>query len=281
MEDLQRDLGRLKNEYSKKQAIDNAPGEKWSFLLVGSRGRVLRLHLGWGLAMVVGSVFLMMLILTGIWYLFKWEPDVGGKSVYYAGLEQEIQALQRENHRLMVRVASLEIAMESSEIHSGAESSWGNDWRSSGQEGAAEPEPVYPKKMPPELTGAPPIPEVDIAFPKVALDNYRAGIRGETYGASFNIRNIRNDAVVSGYIVSVLIPREPSFLYPASPAMEVQNGRPMDPQRGQFFSIRNFKDVRLRFGHLDPDLFQANRIFVFNEAGALLHVEDFEVVDNP
>ncbi|TYT75049.1 bZIP transcription factor [Desulfobotulus mexicanus] len=261
--------------------MESSPREKWSFLLVGSRGRVLRLHLGWGLAMAVGFVFFMLLMISGALYLFKWEWDFGDKYAFYGGLEQEIQALQRENKRLMARVASLEITLENPDTYFGEEDSWSKVWGVSEQGEVSIPEVIQPKKMPPELTGAPPVPEVDIAFPMVTLDSYRAGIRGETYGASFNIRNIRNDAVVSGYIVSVLIPKEPSFLYPASPAMEVQNGRPMDPKRGQFFSIRNFKDVRLRFGHLDPDLFQANRIFVFNEAGALMHVEDFEVVDNP
>ncbi|MCW7752755.1 hypothetical protein OOT00_01995 [Desulfobotulus sp. H1] len=281
MEDLQRDMGRLITEHSKSPSKEDSPREKWSLLLVGSRGRIVRLHLGWGLAVGFAVCFLAVLLVIGFWRFPDFGWPVSEKQALHQSLQMEMDALRRENQRLMARLAALEVVMSDH-----AAGQYQPDER--GRE-TEKPVEEVTDRMPVDVEidkrGAaeslPGLPQVDIAFPKVALDSYQAGMQDGVYRVSFNIRNVRNDAGVSGHIISVLVPEDATAPYPASPAMQVYQGRPAEPQQGQFFSIRNFKDVRLRFGALDPGRYLANRIFVFNEAGDLLHVEEFQVVQSP
>jgi|GEM_PF-5634546 hypothetical protein len=282
MEDLQRDLGRLKRLHAKSPPIEEAPKESWSLLLVGNRGRLLRLHLGWGVVLALGFCLLLAALGVGVWQFSRWDWRYeGGGAQRFQG---ELDALRRENQRLMARLAALEIILGET-LPPAQEKTQAEDpvvEMSPGDgEGEIQEEKSENPLAPPAIVKPPKRPEVGIAAQKVALDGYAAGFREGEYRVSFNIRNLVNDTAVSGYIVSVLIPENPDQAAVASPSVAVQEGRPVEPQRGQFFSIRRFKDVRLRFGSLDPRQFQLNRIFVFNETGVLLHVEDFEVSTLP
>lgn len=287
MENLQRDLGRLRREYAKFPVLEQTFRERWSLVLVGSRGRILKLSLKWGFIVFSFAAFLFVILGAGLWHFSRLGWEYAESRVIPRG---EIDGLRRENHQLMARLAVLETQLgERAVFHEQEE----EGLRGESQELSEDIPPV--KESEPEnfstaeeleleqeegepISSGENPPDVDVVLQKVAIDDYVAGLRDGEYRVSFNIRNLVNDTGISGHIISVLIPENLSSPYLASPSLAVQEGKPVDPLKGQFFSIRRFKDVRLRFGNIDIRQFKKNRIFVYNEAGLLLYVQEFEVI---
>ena len=84
------------------------------------------------------------------------------------------------------------------------------------------------------------------------------------------IAKIKND--VSGRIFIVLRPdNAPEDRYLVVPTTSLNNGIPSDYNKGQYFSISNFKPVKFRINNQsNPDLFKTASIFIFNEQKDLI-----------
>ncbi len=106
--------------------------------------------------------------------------------------------------------------------------------------------------------------------------------RDEDLFVRFNIRNISNrPGDVSGRIFTVLKPdsRIGSQAL-VVPSAELENGVPVDYQKGQYFSISRFKPVKFKIkNHSDPNFFKKASIFIFNNDGELIFEELINITE--
>lgn len=89
----------------------------------------------------------------------------------------------------------------------------------------------------------------------------------------FDIRKISKEpGDVSGRIFTILRPASASQdQWLVVPATSLKNGVPSEYEKGQYFSIKNFKPVKFRIkNQADPDFFKKALIFVFNEQKDLI-----------
>jgi len=89
----------------------------------------------------------------------------------------------------------------------------------------------------------------------------------------FDIRKItKKTGDVSGRIFTVLRSENtPEDQWLVVPATSLKNGIPSDYNKGQYFSIANFKPVKFRIkNQSDPDFFKKASIFIFNEQKDLI-----------
>ncbi len=89
----------------------------------------------------------------------------------------------------------------------------------------------------------------------------------------FDIRKIsEKPGDVSGRIFTVLRPDNTSEdQWLVVPPTTLKNGIPSEYNKGQYFSIANFKPIKFRIkSQADPDFFQKASIFIFNEQEDLI-----------
>ena len=117
---------------------------------------------------------------------------------------------------------------------------------------------------------------------KVGIEDLKLTCDGATRDllVRFNIRNL-NDAQknISGYIFVVLKP-DPSAHGEALviPASSMENHRPSQPKRGQYFSIAHFKPVRFRNKDRSKQaLYKSATVFVFTEKSELIFEKEFHL----
>lgn len=167
-----------------------------------------------------------------------------------------------------------------------------------------------PESAPPEPATAPPpktpAPEADasetaglepaVSAPMTAYDDAAplvspVGIEdfetalGELSGAltiEFKVTNIDPDVEkAEGHVILVLRPQSDgnsALGGLALPPVTLIGGRPTGSEKGQAFSISNFKRVRFTAGaETRPERFKTVTVFIFNDAGKLLLEEDFPI----
>ncbi len=98
----------------------------------------------------------------------------------------------------------------------------------------------------------------------------------------FDIRNVSNKpGDVSGRIFTVLKPDnggENGWL--VVPQSELKNGMPLQPGKGQPFSIAHFKPVKFKIKNQpNPDFFKKASIFVFNKEAQLIFKKQINITD--
>lgn len=290
MKDLQRTIKRSEKEFDvlSSSHSKHKVSEKWNLFLVGSLGRMRALSLGFSV-FLLGIVCLLSIFLgVFVWrhYQFEW---IATKNVEIEIQQKEIDDLRKSNERLMAKLATLEaggkavtraatlekiqeypeeipqeVLEETSEEISNEETA---------EDVEIEIFPSVPLDEKPF-----PMPETGMQKSSIIIDKYSAlAARGE-YVTAFTITKIKDpETPVSGYIVAVLVPRNRQDSFLAAPAMKVVEGIPATPAKGQPFSIRKIKNIRLSFATSNLGKFRTCRIFVFDEDGNIMLVEEHDI----
>lgn len=126
--------------------------------------------------------------------------------------------------------------------------------------------------------------ERDSAAPMVSpvgIENFQADIDKDSgdLTVEFKVTNIDPDLEkAEGHAILVLRPKEKTTSGMALPSMTLVGGRPTGEERGQAFSITNFKRIRFTAkGETQPERFKFATVYIFNEAGGIWMEEDFSI----
>jgi len=151
---------------------------------------------------------------------------------------------------------------------------------------APAPEPEAGEETGPAPPVGAPMASYDDAAPLVSpvgIEDFETTL-GELSGAltvAFKVTNIDPDVEkAEGHVILVLRPEADGAIGGglALPPVTLIGGRPAGNEKGQAFSITNFKRIRFTAGgETRPERFRTATVFVFNDEGKLLMEEDFPV----
>lgn len=268
MEDLQEIIEKSAKKYDELVSSHgkNKISEKWTLFLVGSLGRVRILALSWGLVLLAAACLLSVFLGVFFWRYYQWEW-VAAKNLEVEIQQKEMEDLRKANERLMAKLATLEAGYEVSAGEAAVQVQG-----ESVQKTEISVFPSAPSGETPRQAA-----EQTAAVPKVTIEKYSALMREDHYTVSFTIKNKEPGTQAAGFVVAVLVPKDLQNLFLTAPIMGVVNGVPAEPEKGQQFSIRNLKDIRLSIATVNTSRFQTCRIFVFHEDGTLMFVEDHAI----
>ncbi len=155
---------------------------------------------------------------------------------------------------------------------------------------APRPEPEAGEETGPAPPVNTPMASYDDAVPLVSpvgIEDFETTL-GELSGAltvEFRITNIDPDVEkAEGHVILVLRPDGDGSIGGglALPPATLIGGRPTGNEKGQAFSITNFKRIRFTAGaETRPERFKTATVFVFNDKGKLLMEEDFPIRIEP
>lgn len=151
---------------------------------------------------------------------------------------------------------------------------------------APAPEPEAGEETGPAPPVGAPMASYDDAAPLVSpvgIEDFETTL-GELSGAltvAFKVTNIDPDVEkAEGHVILVLRPEADGAIGGglALPPVTLIGGRPAGNEKGQAFSITNFKRIRFTAGgETRPERFRTATVFVFNDEGKLLMEEDFPI----
>lgn len=273
MEDLQQSIQRSEKKFNELVSAHskNKISEKWTLFLVGSLGRVRILALSWGAVILATACLFSLFAGIFVWRYYQWEW-VATKNLEMEIQQKELENLRKANERLMAKIATLEASYEA-----GVEKKPMAAVEKPAGETLVETEVLLFPSEPFAEEDAGQMPEQAVADAKVFIEKYSTSMRDGTYTIAFTVKNKDPGTPVAGYIVAVLVPKDLQNLFLTAPIVDVVNGVPVEPQKGQQFSIRNLKDIRLSIATVNTTRFQTCRLFVFNDDGSLMFVEDHKI----
>jgi len=114
----------------------------------------------------------------------------------------------------------------------------------------------------------------------VSIKELKLNRRGANLSVNFKLaRSSPGRSPIRGYIFIIAVDRstDPPQLWP-SPKTAFENGMPVNPKKGQFYKIRNFRQIRTKWSFASAEKIPSElRILVYDRSGGLLLKEDYRL----
>ena len=192
-------------------------------------------------------------------------------------LRDKTKRLTREREILMARLMiygkepGLQAKQPSADPQPNQDLAESNSNASSLAQDAQEESPAPKETLLDKLESAPVV--------KINKFKYRHNPQSRVLKLGFDIQNISgNTKGISGRVFAVVVPSDESQAPRVLPRAVLKDGVPVDPSRGQYFSIARFKPVEFKFETNSAELeYKWAWVYVYNDRGHMVCREKIEM----
>jgi len=274
----------------KKSTYSNRQGRHWNLLLIGGHGETITIGRIKGLVITLAVVAATMLIAASVLFYSNRQLVVTNANLQNSLTEMKSRLVSLRNDRdlYMARLVAVESGIErlredkEEKTVSADPSKTGEDDHSSEEAGAAEQEQVSGEMVAAvESSALEQDFSVETGQPCLDVENftlvYESSIQTLRTGYRIKITDHLVERIIGRTIAVLKSGVAEHFKWLTLPKIELdKEGQPVNWQKGQLFSISNFRDIALEAKSQYPAKeFTLATVFVFSETGDLLLKKDF------
>jgi len=274
----------------KKSSRSRRQSRHWSLLLIDGRGETITIGRIKGLIITLAAAALLMLVVASVFFYSNRRFVVVNDGLHNSLTEMKSRLVSLKNDRdlCMARLVAAESGIERlrenkrEKLEPSDPLKAGKDDHRPEEAGAAE---QAGGEIVPAIESMALKKDLSVAAEPSGLDvenftlTYESSIQTLKTGYRIKITDHLIERI-SGRTIAVLKPgKTEHFKWLTLPKIELdQGGQPVDWQKGQLFSISNFRDIAFEAGSQYPAKeFTLATVFVFSETGDLLLKKDFSL----